>query len=127
MNSNVLLAAGAVSAALSVLAGTFASHALKDAISPEMLTIFDTASRYQMYHAFGLFVAAWVASRRPDNRQNGFLIAGLLFMVGTILFCGSLYILVLTDGSWVTTLTPPGGISFLAGWIGLAWSGWKQR
>jgi len=123
----IFLVIGAISAAVSVLAGAFGSHALKETESAEMLSVFDTASRYQMYHALGLLVLAVGNGLWGNDHRRGFLLAGILFINGTILFSGSLYVFVLADARWVTALTPLGGISFFAGWLVLAWSGRKQR
>jgi uncharacterized membrane protein YgdD (TMEM256/DUF423 family) len=82
-----------------------------------MLAVFDTGTRYQMYHALGLLGAAWSATRWPGPLPFA---AGWLFIVGTALFSGSLYALALTGLTGLGALTPLGGLCFLAGWICLA-------
>jgi uncharacterized membrane protein YgdD (TMEM256/DUF423 family) len=104
---------------LSVAAGAFGAHALRARLSPDSLTIFETAARYQMYHALGLIAAAWAASRWPGAWPQ---LAGWLFLGGTLLFCGSLYGLALTGIRWLGAITPLGGMAFLAGWLCLALS-----
>jgi uncharacterized membrane protein YgdD (TMEM256/DUF423 family) len=107
---------GAVSAFLAVAAGAFGAHALRSRLAPDLLAVFETGARYQMYHAVGLFVAAWVGSCRPGR------IAGWCFAAGTLLFSGSLYALALTGIRTLGAITPFGGIAFLAGWISLVFA-----
>jgi uncharacterized membrane protein YgdD (TMEM256/DUF423 family) len=108
---------GAASALLSVAAGAFGAHALRTRLSPEYLTVFETAARYQMYHALGLLAVAWAVSRWPAGMAQW---AGWLFVVGTVLFSGSLYALALTGVRWFGAITPLGGVAFLVGWLCLA-------
>ncbi len=105
---------GALSALVSVAAGAFGAHALRSRLTPELLTVFETAARYQMYHALGLLAVAWATTRWPGALP---VWAGWLFVVGTVLFSGSLYLLALTGASWWGAVTPLGGIAFLAGWL----------
>ena len=105
---------GASSALLSVAAGAFGAHALRTRLSPEDLAIFETAARYQMYHALGLVAVAWAVSRWPGGVAHW---AGWLFVIGTVLFSGSLYALALTGARWLGAITPLGGVAFLAGWL----------
>jgi uncharacterized membrane protein YgdD (TMEM256/DUF423 family) len=110
---------GALSAFLAVAAGAFASHALRARLSPADLALVETAARYQMYHALGLMAAAWATVRWPGTFAQ---VAGWLFLVGTVLFSGSLYALALSGMRWLGAITPLGGVAFLAGWILLALS-----
>jgi uncharacterized membrane protein YgdD (TMEM256/DUF423 family) len=110
---------GAGSALLSVAAGAFGAHALRDRLTPEYLTVFETAARYQMYHALGLIAVAWALSRWPTGIAQW---AGWLFVAGTVLFSGSLYALALTGVRWLGAITPLGGVAFLLGWFCLALS-----
>jgi uncharacterized membrane protein YgdD (TMEM256/DUF423 family) len=105
---------GAVSALVSVAAGAFGAHALRTRLTPEYLTVFETAARYQMYHALGLLAVAWAVTRWPGSLAGW---AGWLFVVGTVLFSGSLYALALTGVRWLGAITPLGGVAFLAGWV----------
>ncbi len=113
----IFLAAGALSAAISVAAGAFGAHALKARLPADLLAVFETGARYQMYHAIGLALAAWVASRSPGPAAAW---AGWLFLAGTLLFSGSLYALALTGIRTLGAVTPFGGVAFIAGWIALA-------
>jgi uncharacterized membrane protein YgdD (TMEM256/DUF423 family) len=101
---------GALLAFLGVAAGAFGAHALKGMLTPERLEVFEVAVRYQMYHALGLIAAGILDTPR----------AGWAFLFGTIVFSGSLYLLVLTDKRWLGAITPIGGALFLAGWVLLA-------
>jgi uncharacterized membrane protein YgdD (TMEM256/DUF423 family) len=105
---------GAASAFVSVAAGAFGAHALRARLTPEYLAVFETAARYQMYHALGLLAVAWAVTRWPGPLA---VWAGRLFVVGTILFSGSLYALALTGVRWLGAITPLGGVAFLAGWL----------
>jgi uncharacterized membrane protein YgdD (TMEM256/DUF423 family) len=108
---------GAASAFLSVAAGAFGAHALRSRLAPELLAVFETAARYQMYHALALLAVGWVAARWPGPLAQW---AGWLFLAGTVLFSGSLYALALSGVRWLGAITPLGGAAFLAGWICLA-------
>jgi uncharacterized membrane protein YgdD (TMEM256/DUF423 family) len=113
---------GAISAALGIAAGTFGAHRLKNHLPPEMLVIFETAVRYQMYHAFALLATALGSTILPSTKQNGYRVAGWCFLAGTLLFSGSLYVLALTAQKWLGAITPLGGVAFLLGWSTLAWT-----
>lgn len=106
--------AGTILGFLAVLAGAFGAHALRDSIAPEHLATFETGVRYQMYHALALIGAAWVASRWPGVAVTW---AGRMFVVGTLLFSGSLYLIALTGQRWWGIVTPFGGVALLSGWM----------
>jgi uncharacterized membrane protein YgdD (TMEM256/DUF423 family) len=101
---------GAISAFIAVAAGAFGAHALRSRLTPDLLAVFETGARYQMYHVVGLFAAAWVGSCRPGR------MAGWCFVVGTVLFSGSLYALALTGVRAWGAITPLGGVALLTGW-----------
>ena len=110
-----LLYIGAAAAGfLGVAFGAFGGHALKGRITPELLAIFETGVRYQMYHAFATVAAAWAWARWPGRV---FAASGILFLTGILLFSGSLYLLALTGVRSLGALTPIGGLAFLAGWL----------
>jgi len=106
---------GSLSGGLAVALGAFGAHALKARLTPDHLTTFETGVRYQMYHALALVVVAMVipqvAVASPLN------LAGGLFVIGTLLFSGSLYALCLTQKRWLGAITPFGGLAFIAGWV----------
>ncbi|MDR4462713.1 MAG: DUF423 domain-containing protein [Nitrospira sp.] len=121
-SSRWLVLIGCVSAGLGVAAGAFGAHMLKDLLEPNMLAVYDTATRYQMYHAFGLVLTGLVV-RVGHNR--GAANAGWLFLAGTLLFCGSLYGVSLLGIRWLGAVTPVGGVLFIVGWLVLGWRGLK--
>jgi len=108
---------GALSAAISVAAGAFGAHALRTRLPPDLLAVFETGARYEMYHALGLLAAAWAATRWPGPLVGW---AGALLVAGTVLFSGSLYALALSGVRALGAITPFGGVAFLAGWVLLA-------
>ena len=113
---------GALSAFIGVAAGAFGAHGLKTRIGPEMLSVFEVGVRYQMYHAFALIVTAWVLTKWPSMPVTA---GGWLFVIGTILFSGSLYLLSVSGIRWFGAITPFGGVAFLAGWLCIAWGVWR--
>jgi uncharacterized membrane protein YgdD (TMEM256/DUF423 family) len=112
-------AAGSLMAFLAVALGAFGAHALKSKLSADMLDIFEVGVRYQMYHALGLIAVSWALSRWPESNLNA---AGWAFIIGIVIFSGSLYVLSLTGIRWFGAITPIGGVAFLAGWAILVWS-----
>jgi uncharacterized membrane protein YgdD (TMEM256/DUF423 family) len=118
-----LFAAGSVAALLGVALGAFGAHALRDRLTPDLLTVFETGVRYHFYHALGLLAAAYAAARWPDGAAG---LAGWLFIAGIVLFSGSLYLLALTGTRWLGAITPLGGLAFIAGWAALAWTAWTS-
>jgi uncharacterized membrane protein YgdD (TMEM256/DUF423 family) len=103
---------------LGVALGAFAAHALKPTLPPDLLAVFETGVRYQMYHVFALLAAAWGSERWPSR---AFTAGGGLFVAGIVIFSGSLYLLALTGIRALGAVTPLGGLAFLAGWLCLAW------
>ena len=111
--------AGAVSGALAVAAGAFGAHALRARLPPDLLAVYQTGAQYQLVHALALLAAGWVAARAPGGAATA---AGLLFLVGSVLFSGSLYALALSGVRALGAITPVGGLAFIAGWLALAWA-----
>jgi uncharacterized membrane protein YgdD (TMEM256/DUF423 family) len=107
---------GALLAFLAVAAGAFGAHALKDILDPEMKAVYETAARYQMYHALALLLVAALSDRLSARAVSW---AGLCFTAGVVLFSGSLYALSLTGLRKLGAITPLGGLAFLAGWLAL--------
>jgi uncharacterized membrane protein YgdD (TMEM256/DUF423 family) len=111
------VAAGAVLALLAVAAGAFGSHALAARIPVERLGTFETAARYQMYHALALVLLGLGFDRLPPGRAR---VPARLFGAGTLVFCGSLYGLALGAPRWFGAVAPVGGLCFMGGWLVLA-------
>jgi uncharacterized membrane protein YgdD (TMEM256/DUF423 family) len=120
----VFFVVGSFSALVAVALGAFAAHGLRGRLSPDMLNTFEVGVRYQMYHALALLAVAWAITRWPGASASA---AGWLFVAGTVLFSGSLYVLTLTGVRWLGAITPFGGVAFLLGWLALAWSAWTAR
>lgn len=118
--SKVLLFTGCIAAMLGVAFGAFGAHGLKGVVSPEHLATFESAVRYQMYHAFGLIVAGIACRVGSSGSSREFRVVGWLFGVGILLFSGSLYLLVLLNLPWLGAVTPLGGVAFIAAWLMLA-------
>lgn len=114
---------GAALGGLAVAAGAFGAHALKSVLSPDRLEVFETAARYQMFHALAL-IAAGLSALHTERRL--FVRAGWFFAAGIGLFSGSLYLLCLLDIRWLGAVTPLGGVSFLIGWGLMAWAWYTQ-
>ena len=117
------LALGSILAGLGVAAGAFGAHALKEILDPPMLQVFETATRYVMYHAFGLCIVSWAIDRYPEQRLEK---SGWLFLIGILLFSGSLYVVSLAGIRWMGAVTPIGGLAFMIGWLLLAWGVWRD-
>ena len=113
-----IFAAGSNLIGLGVVFGAFGAHALKASLSPKMLETFETGVRYQMYHGLGLLALAWAISQWPKRRL---VPAAWLLVAGTVVFSGSLYLLVLTGARWLGAITPFGGVMLIAGWSLVVW------
>lgn len=117
--SQIFLAIASIFGGLAVGAGAFATHALRERLSERSLEIFEVAVRYQMYHALALLLVALLISREQFP-QPMLIAAGWTFIIGILIFSGSLYILSLTDVKMLGAITPIGGAAFIAGWSALA-------
>jgi uncharacterized membrane protein YgdD (TMEM256/DUF423 family) len=111
-----LLLVGAVAGCIAVGFGAFGAHGLRGRLSPEMLAVFETGVRYQMYHALAILVTAAALGFTEARLLR---IGGWLFALGIVLFSGSLYALALTGVTRLGMITPLGGLAFLAGWVAL--------
>ena len=115
----LFFALGAIAAFIGVGLGAFAAHGLKARLDPAMLATFEIGVRYHMYHALALLGVAWACSKWPSSLTTA---AGWLFILGIVVFSGTLYALALTGVRWLGAITPLGGLAFLAGWLCLAWA-----
>jgi len=131
MKRNLLLFAS-LSGAVCVALGAMGAHFLKEKVSPESLQAYETAVRYQFFHTFAIIAVALLSEKISSKFLS---LAGKLFIAGIILFSGSLYFLSLkslmgvdeTQMRWVGAITPFGGISFIAGWLMIFISVFKQK
>ncbi len=115
---------GSVIMFLGVGTGAFGAHGLSSYFEqhPDLSGTYDTAVQYLMIHGLALFVVAWVSNIWPGQLANW---AGYLFLIGVVLFSGSLFLLVITRMGWFGAVTPLGGVAFLAGWLCLAVTAWR--
>ena len=114
---------GCILAFLGVGAGAFGAHALRDHLPQSLIGVYETGARYQMYHALALLLVALAAERWRDRRVT---FAGWCFVVGILMFSGSLYLLATSGIMWLGAVTPVGGVAFLLGWAAFAAAGWSN-
>jgi len=121
-----LVLIGSIVMFIAVGAGAFGAHGLSGYFSsyPDLRPTFETAVQYQMVHGIAILLAAWVATRYDPSFASW---AGYLFLLGIVLFSGSLYLLVLTRITWFGAITPLGGVALLAGWLLLALAAWRAQ
>jgi len=119
----VLGVLGGLFGALAVVAGAFGAHGLRGRLSPDLLAVFETGARYQMYHALALLGVAILLERRPSAPLSA---AGWCFAGGTLVFSGSLYLLALTGALWWGAVTPLGGVALIVGWGLVAYGLWRS-
>ena len=113
---------GALFGALGVALGAFGAHALRSSLTPEGLATFEIGVRYQMYHALALLAVAWASAQWEAATVAA---AGWSFVVGIVVFSGSLYVLVLTGQRWLGAVTPIGGTALIVGWALLVWTAFR--
>ena len=123
--ARALMAVAALLMAVATGLGAYASHGLDAILEPAALSSFKTAVDYQFVHSLGLIGVAIYGERHPEVK--GLILAGLLLLIGIILFCGGVYASSLDGPNWLASLAPAGGISLIIGWlvvaavIGLSW------
>lgn len=110
------LVVGSVTGFLTVAGGAFGAHALREHLSPASLAVFETGVRYAMLHTTALLVTGLVARAQPSRALQ---VAGTAFLLGIVLFTGSLWALAISGIKVLGAITPLGGVSFLVGWIAL--------
>ncbi|GEO05820.1 DUF423 domain-containing protein [Adhaeribacter aerolatus] len=117
MSHKGILVAGALFGALGVMIGAFGAHGLAALLeSHNRVATFETAVKYHMYHALALLLTGAMLFHIPAKPLR---LAGLFFTIGLLIFSGSLYILCLTNISWLGAITPIGGLFMIAGWLSL--------
>ncbi|MGM0556128.1 MAG: DUF423 domain-containing protein [Myxococcota bacterium] len=105
---------GSLLGMLGVAAGAFGAHGLEDKLDADMLEIWDTAARYQMFHAVALFGASWLIQQTGSSWATA---GAASFVGGVLIFSGTLYVLALTGIRWLGAITPIGGVALIAGWF----------
>jgi uncharacterized membrane protein YgdD (TMEM256/DUF423 family) len=108
------LLVGALSGIVAVGFGAFGAHALRGRLSPQLLEVFETGVRYQMFHTVAILIVALAAARFDGSLVRA---AGWAFTLGIVLFSGSLYAMALTGVTTLGAITPIGGVAFLVGWV----------
>ena len=103
---------------LGVALGAFGAHGLRESLSAEARQTYQTGALYHLVHALALLAVGWISVLRPTDAVVR--IAGWLFILGIVLFSGSLYALSLTGLRKLGLITPIGGLAFLLGWLSLA-------
>ncbi|MBT4520386.1 MAG: DUF423 domain-containing protein [Halieaceae bacterium] len=122
--SKLFITLAALSAMLAVVFGAFGAHALNDKLDIYSMGVFETAVQYHFYHSFALLAVGLIALTGP---QTALLkSSGWLFIVGLVVFSGSLYLLSTTGIRWLGALTPVGGLAFIGGWACFAAAAWKS-
>ena len=112
-----LVRLGAIAMVFGVALGAFGAHGLKARLTPDFLAIYETGVRYHLVHGLAVFVAAWLAA---EDETRSARLAGVLFIVGILLFSGSLYLLALTGIRGFGAVTPLGGVAWIAAWAVVA-------
>ena len=124
--SRIFFALGSLFGAIGVALGAYGAHGGARLIELHQAVItYGKASRYNMYHAFALLAVAWALDRWPGQKKL-LTPAGWLLVAGIVLFSGSLYIQSLS-GIKFGYITPAGGVSFVSGWLLMAWAAWKEK
>lgn len=118
-----LLIVSALSGLITVAMGAFGAHGLKGKITPELLNAFQTGVQYQIYHTLALMLVLLFSLHFPDSKELRWTC--FAFILGMILFSGSLYALALGGPRWLGPVTPLGGVSLMAGWVGLLVAAWR--
>jgi uncharacterized membrane protein YgdD (TMEM256/DUF423 family) len=122
--AKLFITLASLSGMLAVAFGAFGAHALRSRLDEHALGVFQTAVQYHFYHSLALLAVGVIALSQPQTallRSSGYL-----FVVGIVVFSGSLYLLSMSGLRWLGAITPLGGLAFIAGWGCLAAASWKM-
>ena len=122
--AKLFITLASLSGMLAVTFGAFGAHALRSRLDEHALSVFQTAVQYHFYHSLALLAVGVIALSQPQTallRSSGYL-----FVVGIVVFSGSLYLLSMSSLRWLGAITPLGGLAFIAGWGCLAAASWKM-
>ena len=122
--AKLFISVAALAGMFAVMLGAFGAHALKNTLDDYAMGVFETAVQYHFYHAFALLAVGIIALSQADSVL--LKTSGWLFIVGLVLFSGSLYTLSFSGARWLGAITPLGGLAFIAGWGCLAAASWKS-
>lgn len=123
--SRLFIIIAAISGLIAVILGAFAAHGLKQTLASQALQTFQVGVQYQMYHALALLGVGLLMQVKPA--MSGLKASGIAYILGTLLFSGSLYALALGAPRWLGPITPLGGLSFMLGWLLLAIAAWRSK
>ena len=121
--AKLFITLASLSGMLAVAFGAFGAHALKGKLDDYALGVFDTAVQYHFYHSLALLAVGVLAVSQPQTVM--LKSSGWLFIIGIVVFSGSLYLLSFSGVRWLGAITPLGGLAFIGGWACLAATGWK--
>lgn len=121
--AKLFITLASLSGMLAVIIGAFGAHALRGKLDDYAMGVFETAVQYHFYHALALLAVGVIALNQPHTTL--LKSSGWLFLLGTVIFSGSLYVLAITGVKWLGAITPLGGLAFIAGWACLATASWK--
>lgn len=120
MNTRLAWTLAGVAGGLAVLLGAFGAHGLDEHLGPHAMEVYRTAVAYQFYHVLALFMVG--SFRMAGMRSRLVSMAGWMFVLGLVVFCGTLYLLALTGQRWLGAITPLGGACLVLGWLLLIWA-----
>ncbi|MEM7625075.1 MAG: DUF423 domain-containing protein [Planctomycetota bacterium] len=123
MTRRTTLMTAAVLGFSAVAIGAFGAHGLEGSVTADRLDTFEVGARYHMFHALALLALAGFVERLGTAGK----VAAVAFVVGTVIFAGSLYLLVLLDQGWLGAVTPFGGVTLMAGWIAVFVGAWRRE
>lgn len=121
--AKLFITLASLSGMLAVILGAFGAHGLRGKLDDYAMGVFETAVQYHFYHALALLAVGIIALSQPHTTL--LKSSGWLFLLGTLIFSGSLYILAMTGTKWLGAITPLGGLAFIGGWACLATASWK--
>lgn len=119
MTTKITLLLAAINGFVAVCLGAFGAHGLRNKLSESLMSAYTTAVQYHFYHTFALLAVAILIQQ--FGSKSALQISAVAFVVGIVLFCGSLYGLALGAPNWLGPITPLGGLAFIAGWLTLIW------
>ncbi|HEY9035753.1 MAG TPA: DUF423 domain-containing protein [Pseudomonadales bacterium] len=111
---NTVIGLAAISGFIAVALGAFGAHALKTRLPADMLAIYHTAVQYQFWHTAALLAVGLLILHFPQQVLLKY--SGWAFVIGMVIFSGSLYVLALTGTRWLGAITPIGGVALVVGW-----------
>ena len=122
MNSRWCIVIGGLLGALAVMAGAFGAHGLEKRLAADLLQTYETAVRYQLFHALAMVLTGLVLATHDTASGR---VAAWAFLLGTLLFSGCLYGWIFTQSKPLVMVVPIGGVALIVGWLALALAGWS--